>query len=60
MYDKDAPPRPDWRITRFYVDKKHCGEGIARQALEGALDLTGGWPGCHTGAMSGHYAGTWC
>jgi GNAT superfamily N-acetyltransferase len=37
-YDKDAPPYPDWRITCFYVDKKHRGEGIARAALEGALD----------------------
>ena len=37
-YDKDAPPRPDWRITCFYVDKKHRGRGIARAALEGALD----------------------
>jgi ribosomal protein S18 acetylase RimI-like enzyme len=37
-YDKDAPPRPEWRITCFYVDKKHRGEGIARVALEGALD----------------------
>ncbi len=37
-YGKDAPPRPDWRITCFYVDKKHRGEGIARAALEGALD----------------------
>jgi len=37
-YDKDAPPRPDWRITCFYVDRKHRGEGIARAALEGALD----------------------
>ena len=37
-YDKDAPPRPDWRITCFYVDKKHRGQGIARTALEGALD----------------------
>ena len=36
-YDKDAPPRPDWRITCFYVDKKHRGRGIARAALEGAL-----------------------
>jgi ribosomal protein S18 acetylase RimI-like enzyme len=36
-YDKDAPPRPDWRITCFYVDKKHRGQGIARTALEGAL-----------------------
>lgn len=37
-YDKDAPPRPDWRITCIYVDKKHRGQGIARAALEGALD----------------------
>jgi ribosomal protein S18 acetylase RimI-like enzyme len=37
-YDKDAPPRPDWRITCFYVDKKHRGHGVARAALEGALD----------------------
>ena len=37
-YTKDAPPCPDWRITCFYVDKKHRGQGIARAALEGALD----------------------
>ncbi len=37
-YDKDAPPRPDWRITCIYVDKRHRGQGIARMALEGALD----------------------
>jgi GNAT superfamily N-acetyltransferase len=37
-YAKDAPPRPDWRITCFYVDKRHRGLGIARVALEGALD----------------------
>jgi ribosomal protein S18 acetylase RimI-like enzyme len=30
-------PRPDWRITCFYVDPKHRGQGIARAALEGAL-----------------------
>jgi ribosomal protein S18 acetylase RimI-like enzyme len=36
-YDKDAPPRPDWRITCFYVDKRHRGQGIARAALDGAL-----------------------
>jgi ribosomal protein S18 acetylase RimI-like enzyme len=36
-YDKDAPPLPDWRITCFYVDRKHRGLGIARAALEGAL-----------------------
>ena len=38
LYDQDAPPLPDWRITCFYVDKKHRGQGIARTALEGALD----------------------
>ena len=32
-YSKDAPPRPDWRITCFYVDKKHRGQGIARAGL---------------------------
>ncbi|WP_371781222.1 GNAT family N-acetyltransferase [Streptosporangium subroseum] len=37
-YEKDAPPRPDWRITCFYVDRKHRGQGVARAALEGALD----------------------
>jgi len=37
-YAKDAPPRPDWRITCFYVDKRHRGQGIARAGLEGALD----------------------
>ena len=37
-YDKDPPPLPDWRITCFFVDKKHHSQGIARAALEGALD----------------------
>lgn len=36
-YDKDAPPRPDWRITCLFVDEKHRGQGVARAALEGAL-----------------------
>src|SRR5882724_8833774 len=27
-YDKGAPPLPDWRITCFYVDKRHRGQGI--------------------------------
>jgi GNAT superfamily N-acetyltransferase len=38
-YEQDAPPRPDWRITCFYVDKRHRGKGVARAGLEGALDL---------------------
>ncbi|MFI5051351.1 MAG: GNAT family N-acetyltransferase [Acidimicrobiales bacterium] len=37
-YERDVPPRPEWRITCFYVDKKHRGQGVARAALEGALD----------------------
>jgi ribosomal protein S18 acetylase RimI-like enzyme len=37
-YDKDPPPRPDWRIACIYVDKRHRGQGIARMALDGALD----------------------
>lgn len=37
-YENDPPPRPDWRITCIFVDKRHRGQGIARTALEGALD----------------------
>ena len=37
-YDKDPPPLPDWRITCIYVDPRHRGQGVARLALEGALD----------------------
>ncbi len=38
-YEKDPPLSPDWRITCCFVDKHHRGQGIARAALEGALDL---------------------
>ena len=38
-YDEDPPPAPDWRITCFYVDTRHRRQGIARAALEGALEL---------------------
>lgn len=38
LYERDAPPVPDWRITCFYVDTKHRRQGVARAALEGALD----------------------
>ncbi len=37
-YDKEPPARPDWRITCVYVDRKHRGQGVARAAVEGALD----------------------
>ncbi len=38
-YDKQPPPRPDWRIACVYVDPRHRGQGVARLAIEGALDL---------------------
>ena len=37
-YVKDPPPMPDWRIACIFVDKKHRGQGVARVALEGAID----------------------
>jgi GNAT superfamily N-acetyltransferase len=37
-YAKDAPARPDWRITCVFVDRRHRGQGVARAAVEGALD----------------------
>ncbi len=41
VYDQDAPPRPDWRITCIYVDRRRRGQGVARAGLEGALELIG-------------------
>lgn len=38
-YEKDAPPRPDWRIGCVFVDRAHRAQGVARTALEGALRL---------------------
>lgn len=37
VYLADPPSVPDWRITCFYVDTKHRGQGVARAALGGAL-----------------------
>jgi ribosomal protein S18 acetylase RimI-like enzyme len=36
-YEAEATEFPQWRITCFYVDKGHRGEGIASAALAGAL-----------------------
>src|SRR5262249_56872254 len=33
-YDKDAPPRPDWRITCVYLHNKHPGRGNPPAAPE--------------------------
>lgn len=38
VYLQEPPPLPDWRITCFWVDSKHRGQGIARLALEGAIE----------------------
>jgi GNAT superfamily N-acetyltransferase len=39
QYDAgEAHPAP-WRITCFFVDRDHRRSGVAREALEGALDL---------------------
>ncbi|MEM7775784.1 MAG: GNAT family N-acetyltransferase [Pseudomonadota bacterium] len=32
------PTLPDWRITRFFSGKGHCGKGIASVALNGAVE----------------------
>lgn len=37
-YDAEPPALPDWRIQCVYVDPRHRGRGIARVALEGALE----------------------
>ncbi|WP_375423039.1 GNAT family N-acetyltransferase [uncultured Friedmanniella sp.] len=38
-YAKEPPPHPDWRIACLYVDRRHRGQGVARVALGGALEL---------------------
>jgi GNAT superfamily N-acetyltransferase len=51
-YDKDPPPRAQWRITCIFVDKRHRGEGVARAALEGALGLIAAAGGGRVEAIS--------
>jgi GNAT superfamily N-acetyltransferase len=36
-YDATPTPPPDWRITCFFVDKTHRGQGVAAAALSGAV-----------------------
>lgn len=38
-YEQAPPPVPDWRITCVFVDRRHRGQGVARLAVEGAVDL---------------------
>jgi len=51
-YEQEPPSRPDWRIQCFYVDPRHRGQGIARAALEGALDQIAGLGGGLVEAIS--------
>ncbi|WP_284743783.1 GNAT family N-acetyltransferase [Amycolatopsis sp. RTGN1] len=51
-YAKAAPPLPDWRITCFFVDRKHRRAGVARAALEGALTQIAGAGGGLVEAIS--------
>lgn len=56
-YDQDPPPPPDWRITCIVVDKRHRGKGIARAAIQGALDLIAQAGGGRIEVISGVTAG---
>lgn len=40
-YEKEPPPVPDYRIACIFVDKRHRKQGVARAAVEGAIDLIG-------------------
>jgi GNAT superfamily N-acetyltransferase len=52
----DDPP-PDWRVTCFFVDRKHRRAGVAATALQGALDqiaqLGGGMVEAYPEALEG-------
>lgn len=37
-YQKDPPAEAAWRITCIFVDKRQRRRGVARAALQGALD----------------------
>lgn len=44
-YERALTTLPDWRIACCYVAKGHRRQGVARAALEGALDLIAGLGG---------------
>jgi GNAT superfamily N-acetyltransferase len=37
-YEQGLEALPDWRITCFFVDKAYRGQGVARLALQGAVN----------------------
>ncbi len=56
-YRKDPPPPARWRITCIFVDKRHRGQGIARAAVEGALEQIAAAGGGRVEAISETTAG---
>jgi ribosomal protein S18 acetylase RimI-like enzyme len=38
-YDQAVREQPDWRITCFFIDRDYRRSGVARVALQGALEL---------------------
>lgn len=56
-YDKEPPPAPEWRIACVFVDKAHRGRGVARAALQGALDQIAAAGGGRVEAISETTAG---
>ena len=39
QYDAEKAADPDWRITCIFVDRRYRRSGVAKLALQGALDL---------------------
>ncbi len=39
IYDQVPPPVARWRIACIFVDRRHRGQGVARVALAGAIEL---------------------
>jgi GNAT superfamily N-acetyltransferase len=37
VYERDQTTLPDWRITCFFVGRRHRGKGVSAAALDGAL-----------------------
>jgi GNAT superfamily N-acetyltransferase len=51
-YEQDPPPSADWRIICVFADKRHRRQGVARAALQGAVDLIGQAGGGRVEAIS--------
>lgn len=56
-YDQEPPPVPDWRIACIFVDKGHRRSGVARAAMQGALEQISRCGGGLVEAISEYTAG---